>query len=1638
MKNKLLLTFNRVAESAVGGEKCANTPPVGISVASYRVVAVIFMFCMLGIGSMWADDATVKEDYGMLTNVSTLATNSGLHFQGIYGGTWDYRYLMSSTTKDAETKLGTDRAVLMDRTGLKNDKAPYVQCTTWEGGIKKVSFKYQQTNAEDDGQLIKLQVRVERGGNSYNDDISFTGDAAHRSSATTYNSTSTIDAKVSSCKLKVYNWSQVSAEDNTVAAGRCLVGPITITPYLLYKQKEVTVGSKQRNYCNGELINNTGDEGSIEYSSNNTSVATVDSETGVITPVSAGDAVITATWSEGVTTTYTLHVVDGIVVENFSKVKQTTASSATPNAGNWEGDLFAWTAVACRRGTGDTISANPRKQVTWLANNNTPSSLTTTAAVEGGVKHLKFNWREWSVSKNTTTKIAITYGEDEKTAATQIQGNLVSITGHTYDEDINGASNAALKIENSSFTTSTNTAVNNRFVIENIQITPYLLYTTKEAMLDMRVASPNPTMTYTNTDLINNTGATPGYSILPSENNIAAGVFTNGQVSIADRFQTGDITIQAAWSGVTTTYILHVYGKSRSDASFSEPVVYKYADDDTFTMAVSKADGSPNASYSSSDGNVATVDASTGEVTIQGLGQTTITATIDETADYGGSSASYVLYVVESVTERFSDVPNVDTGSDPATSSVNGYDWKGDLCDWTVTNIRRGGSNSTDDHIDYDDQEMQSCWLSKSSDTNYGKLETTNWEGGIKAVYFRWAQYGSEGGNRLALKVEAGTLVDDSLSNPEKLLRFQQSKNRETGGIEYMHSFEYKSNGQFSITNISKKGGNNNCRILVGDITIIPYIYYRTKTAYIPLNSSDYVNNDLIQNIGGEGGTLRYSSANTNIATVDEYTGVVTGEANGSTEIIATYTWPENGGEVSTRYTVHVIQSSTETFSDYSTNWTTVANGDWNGDICQWSVYQVRRKAENNTDLINGALANFLKYDKKNSRWSYMTTTNWEGGIKAVSFKYARYGSEYSEETGKEVSGRTLKLKITAGEEAPHEVSHPDNTLADKGTGADYNHTFNCKTNGQLRIENSSTAENDATTDNLCRILVGDVTITPYIGYARKSVSITPSTSNFKNTLIDNTFGEQGTLSFESLNTAVADVNENSGIIDPHATGVAIIKATFTWDEGGYAVSATYKLHVVDALTWTEDYSKFPSRGMQEEMITDPGVYLDWYYRFARSRNEEGKHDYITGTTRGVWTNHYNRNTEENKATYLGCETEGGIKHVYFQWRQYTKDDNGDQLYLTVNAGGEEKYSIKPEKKNDNTYVNNLQTVDEEFEVKENVDFRIFNISTTDRDITTNKDIGRIIIGPVTITPYIFYLEREKSIMTGETYINPMIDNTDGEGTVTYSLISPSTAGAATINAKTGEVTTSTPGTVTVKALWSEGAYTTYTLHIVDVILEDEADNSDVIEAKDGQTVGVLLKDRTIRTGGYNTLCLPFDVSEETLQATLPGAKAYEFTNAYLSETNLDIRFDKVTELEAGKPYLVTVPADVANPVFESVTIDKSTTNNILTGENMRFIGSFNAGTMNETGLYVVANNLYRVASASDQTIGACRAYFDVLAGEPALGPVRMRIVAETNTATDIDEVNSEELRVKKMLINGQIFIIREGKMYNAQGQAVK
>ncbi len=67
---------------------------------------------------------------------------------------------------------------------------------------------------------------------------------------------------------------------------------------------------------------------------------------------------------------------------------------------------------------------------------------------------------------------------------------------------------------------------------------------------------------------------------------------------------------------------------------------------------------------------------------------------------------------------------------------------------------------------------------------------------------------------------------------------------------------------------------------------------------------------------------------------------------------------------------------------------------------------------------------------------------------------------------------------------------------------------------------------------------------------------------------------------------------------------------------------------------------------------------------------------------------------------------------------------------------------------------------------------------------------------------------------------------------------------------------------------------------------------------------------------GFNTLCLPFDVNATEIHS---DAIVYDFTG-YNSLTN-SLEFSKVTELEAGKPYIVYVPELIESKTFTEKTI---------------------------------------------------------------------------------------------------------------------
>lgn len=140
---------------------------------------------------------------------------------------------------------------------------------------------------------------------------------------------------------------------------------------------------------------------------------------------------------------------------------------------------------------------------------------------------------------------------------------------------------------------------------------------------------------------INITGATPTSQI----------TFSGVQPTKA-RFFIGDVTITQSTSGKESAGLAFEGGNSFS-ADLSKPFTAP-----TLTKATDAA-----ATYASSNPDVATVDATTGAVSLVAAGQTTITATTPETDTYAAGSASYTLTVTDLASmPRFQKATTITSG----------------------------------------------------------------------------------------------------------------------------------------------------------------------------------------------------------------------------------------------------------------------------------------------------------------------------------------------------------------------------------------------------------------------------------------------------------------------------------------------------------------------------------------------------------------------------------------------------------------------------------------------------------------------------------------------------------------------------------------------------------------------------------------------------------------------------------------------------------------------------------------------------------------------------------------------------------------------------------------------------------------
>lgn len=240
-----------------------------------------------------------------------------------------------------------------------------------------------------------------------------------------------------------------------------------------------------------------------------------------------------------------------------------------------------------------------------------------------------------------------------------------------------------------------------------------------------------------------------------------------------------------------------------------------------------------------------------------------------------------------------------------------------------------------------------------------------------------------------------------------------------------------------------------------------------------------------------------------------------------------------------------------------------------------------------------------------------------------------------------------------------------------------------------------------------------------------------------------------------------------------------------------------------------------------------------------------------------------------------------------------------------------------------------------------------------------------------------------------------------------------------------------------------------------DEVFEDLAsatDNESRLAALEGQTINITIKRPLLLNGDYCTLCLPFDLSASDIadpECPLHGFVIKEFAMSREASGEVNIYLNQVTSIEAGKPYFVRYAGELSEDrltplIFRGVEIQLSTPVDEELTDGCTPHGIFNPYALtggDQSTLFLSSNNTLYYPSA-DGTMNGFRAYIKVEDGDPISAPIRrgapIRIVEQENTATGIESVQPSEIRIQKVLRDGQMIIIREGKEYNAQGMRLQ
>ena len=209
--------------------------------------------------------------------------------------------------------------------------------------------------------------------------------------------------------------------------------------------------------------------------------------------------------------------------------------------------------------------------------------------------------------------------------------------------------------------------------------------------------------------------------------------------------------------------------------------------------------------------------------------------------------------------------------------------------------------------------------------------------------------------------------------------------------------------------------------------------------------------------------------------------------------------------------------------------------------------------------------------------------------------------------------------------------------------------------------------------------------------------------------------------------------------------------------------------------------------------------------------------------------------------------------------------------------------------------------------------------------------------------------------------------------------------------------------------------------------LNESATNT--IEAKSG--VNVTLK-RTMVKGEWNTICLPFSVTEDKAKAAFGNDVKIVELDEYATVDHNVLSFKASTGIVAATPYLIKPSAVADEYTFENVDItDKAAGYSMTKNADIAFKGIYNTvditsdvvdakfGDTYYAAFLGAGNKIYKAKANGNKTKGF-RAYFAIPNSASASA---LRVVID-GTATSIKNIDSEVVE-------------SDAPVYNLQGQRV-